>query len=140
MKQKLHIVTLGVRDLVISTRFYRDVLGWTPAQQSNDSITFFPVGGFVLALYNQQALAEDATVNPQGSGFKGFTLAHLASSVDEVDQIMEQASQRGAIIAKPAQKVFWGGYSGYFQDPDGHLIEVAHNPFVETDDRGLLVM
>ena len=84
--------------------------------------------GSWLGLHGREALAKDATVPAEGHGFAGFTLAHNVASEAEVDQLIEQALNVGAILVKPAQKVFWGGYSGYFKDPDGYLWEVAHNP------------
>jgi hypothetical protein len=93
-------------------------------------VAFFTLAGSWLGLYGREALAEDATVPSTGSGFPGFALAHNVASEAEVDAVMASAQKAGATIVKPAQKVFWGGYSGYFGDPDGFLWEVAHNPHV----------
>lgn len=136
MRPKLTIITLGVKDLAAASQFYRDGLGWPPSQ---DQIVFFDAGGVGLALYPRDLLAEDATVPSAGSGFTGITLAHNTKSKEEVDQVLAQAVQAGATLVKPAQAVFWGGYSGYFADPDGHLWEVAWNPFIEFDENDALI-
>ena len=121
------MITLGVRDLAASIAFYEKGLGF-PRMESPPSVAFFTLNGTWLGLYGRDALAEDATVSPKGSGFAGFTLAHNVGSEQEVDAVVAQAVAAGATLVKPPQKVFWGGYSGYFKDPDGHLWEVAHNP------------
>ena len=127
MKPRISMITLGVSDLEKSIKFYKEGLGF-PRKESPPEIAFFKLNGSWLSLYNRESLAEDATVLPAGSGFNGFTLSHNVASESEVDQIIEQAVSVGAILVKPPQKVFWGGYSGYFNDPDGYLLEVAHNP------------
>ena len=127
MKPRISMITLGVSDLEKSIKFYKEGLGF-PRKESAPEIAFFTLNGSWLSLYNRESLAEDATVLPAGSGFNGFTLSHNVASESEVDQIIEQAVSVGAILVKPPQKVFWGGYSGYFNDPDGYLLEVAHNP------------
>lgn len=121
------MLTLGVRDLEKSTRFYEQGLGF-PRMESPPQVAFFTLNGSWLGLYGREALAQDAGVSPQGSGFAGITIAHNVASEAAVDELMEQAVSAGAKLVKPAQKVFWGGYSGYFADPDGYLWEVAHNP------------
>jgi catechol 2,3-dioxygenase-like lactoylglutathione lyase family enzyme len=140
MRQNLNLVTLGVQDLPRSLRFYRDGLGWEPSSASQETVAFFQLGGLVLSLYPRDKLAEDATVNPAGSGFSGIALAYNTQSREEVDQVLQQVEQIGGAIIKPAQDVFWGGYSGYFTDPDGHLWEVAWNPFWEIDAAGNVVL
>jgi catechol 2,3-dioxygenase-like lactoylglutathione lyase family enzyme len=127
MEPRISIITLGVADLERSTRFYRDGLG-LPHNPEYMDIAFFPLQGCWLALYPRQALAADAKVDPQGSGFSGVTLAHNVRSKAEVDRTLQQAAAAGAQITKPAEEAEWGGYSGYFADPDGHLWEVAWNP------------
>ncbi|MEJ2455082.1 MAG: VOC family protein [Candidatus Thiodiazotropha sp.] len=127
MQPRISMITLGVADLERSIRFYRDGLG-LPQMESPPSVAFFTLNGSWLGLYGREALAEDAMVSAQGSGFPGFTLAHNVTSEAEVDTLLEQAVAAGAQLIKPGQKVFWGGYSGYFSDPDGFLWEVAHNP------------
>lgn len=140
MTPRINIVTLGVTDLSASRAFYRDGLGW-PEASGNDNIAFFQLGPIVLGLYPRGMLAEDAEVEDDGPhGFTGVTLAHNCRNEDEVDAVLGHAKAAGATIAKPAQKVFWGGYSGYFADPDGHLWEVAYNPFSTLDANGVLTI
>lgn len=139
MRQKLTIVTLGVSDLTKSRNFYQDGLGWTPSSASQERIIFFDLGGVGLALFPVDELAKDAAVSSERSGFSGITLAHNAKSIEEVDVVLKKAEQAGAKIIKKAQEVFWGGYSGYFADPDGYLWEVAWNPFIEFDEKDALI-
>jgi len=127
MKPRISMITLGVSDLDKSIKFYKEGLGF-PRMESSPEIAFFTLNGSWLSLYIRESLAEDATVSPEGSGFNGFTLSHNVASESEVDQIIEHSVSVGAILVKTPQKVFWGGYSGYFKDPDGYLWEVAHNP------------
>ena len=134
MRQKLNLITLGVDDFKKSLEFYEKGLGWKKSDKSMDDLALFPLGGMTLALYPRQALAEDATLEYQPSQFPGLSLSYNAKSEKEVDEILIQVKQLGATIIKPAQKVFWGGYSGYFKDLDGHLFEVAFNPFWEFDE------
>lgn len=122
------MITLGVNDLEKSIHFYQQGLG-LPRMESAPEVAFFTLNGSWLGLYDRHALAEDATVSSEGQGFAGFTLAHNLNSEAEVDDMLEQAVAAGATLVKPAQRVFWGGYSGYFSDPDGYLWEVAYNPF-----------
>ncbi|WP_417067085.1 VOC family protein [Niveibacterium terrae] len=132
MDPRISIVTLGVADLAVSTAFYRDGLGWPYlADKSGEGISFFEVnhGTLWLALYPRPLLAEDAQVPDGPAGFSGFTLAQLARDRDEVNLLMDKALAAGAKITKAPQQVFWGGYSGYFADPDGFLWEVAFNPY-----------
>ena len=133
MDPQISLVTLGVSDLADSIRFYRDGLGLPLQERDEDSqIAFFPLEGTWLALYPSELLAEDATVNAASSGFSGITLAHNVSTKAEVDTVLAEAESAGGRIVKPGQEAFWGGYSGYFADPDDHLWEVAYPPL--TDD------
>ena len=121
------MITLGVRDMAASVKFYEQGLGF-PRIESPPEVAFLSLNGSWLGLYGREALAEDANVSPDGSGFASFTLAHNVHAESEVDEVMAQAIEAGAKLIKQPQKVFWGGYSGYFADPDGHLWEVAYNP------------
>ena len=138
MNQYLHIVTLGVRDLEVSRKFYGETLGWKPSSASSEGITFFQAGGVILALFPRDELARDAVIAPEGSGFSGFTLAYNARSEAEVDEIVADLKSKGVRIVKEPQKVFWGGYSSYFADPDDNRWEVAYNPFFAFDENGHL--
>ena len=121
------MITLGVHDLAASVKFYEEGLGF-PRMESPPEVAFFTLNGTWLGLYGREALAEDATVSAEGYGFESFSLAHNVHSEAAVDEVINQAVSAGAVLVKKPQKVFWGGYSGYFKDPDGHLWEVAHNP------------
>lgn len=132
MKPKISIITLGVRDLERAVRFYGDGLGLPRYDFDGESIAFFELEGTWLALYPIDRLAEDIGIpNDAGRGFGGVTLAHNVATKPEVDAILERAVQAGAALVKPAQDVFWGGYSGYFRDPEGHYWEVAFNPLMD---------
>jgi hypothetical protein len=135
MNSRISMITLGVRDLAAAVQFYEQGLGF-PRLESPPEVAFFTLNGTWLGLYGRDALAEDATLSPDGHGFEGFTLAHNVHSEQEVDAVIAQALAAGATLVKQPQKVSWGGYSGYFQDPDGHLWEVAYNPlfWVGPDD------
>ena len=138
MNQHLHLVTLGVRDFETSRKFYTEVLGWKPSISSGEDVTFFQAGGVALSIYQREKLAEDAHIEPEGNGFAGFTLAYNAQSESEVDEIIGNLKLRGVKILKEPQKMFWGGYSSYFADPDGNCWEVAYNPFFPFDENGNL--
>lgn len=138
MNQHVHIITLGVKDLETSRKFYSETLGWEPAQASSKDIVFFQAGGVVLALFPRVALAEDAMTSAKGGGFSGVTLAYNARSESDVDQIIADLKSKGVKIVKEPQKVSWGGYSSYFADPDAYLWEVAYNPFFPFDEQGNL--
>ena len=131
MKSHISIITLGVSDLEASIRFYRDGLKLPMRDKGEENIAFFEMPGTWLALYPRGKIADELdggkVATPQG--FRDFTLAHNVASPQEVDETLNEAIAAGAALLKPGQKVFWGGYSGYFADPDGFLWEVAHNPF-----------
>jgi catechol 2,3-dioxygenase-like lactoylglutathione lyase family enzyme len=135
MDQRLSLVTLGVTDLDRSARFYEKGLGWKRGNKE-PGVIFFQMPGMIFALWSRSALAEDAKVRDSGDGFGGMALAYNARSREEVDAVMAEAAAAGAPILKPAEEVFWGGYSGYFADPDGHVWEVAHNPFWKIGEDG----
>jgi catechol 2,3-dioxygenase-like lactoylglutathione lyase family enzyme len=132
MKPKISTVTLGVRDFPKSFKFYREGLGFQPHNYTEgEEHVMFRLEGTWLSLYPRDKLAEDATVPDDGSGFSGVTLAHNVKSKADADAVFAHAVAAGATPVKKPQDVFWGGYSGYFADPDGYLWEVAWNPFTD---------
>jgi catechol 2,3-dioxygenase-like lactoylglutathione lyase family enzyme len=135
MEPRLTLVTLGVESVPRAREFYRR-MGFVARGPSDDSVAFFPAGGVVLALFGRKALAEDVTVKDSRAGFSGVALAHNVRSEAEVEAVLAEAAAAGGRVVKPAQRAFWGGYSGYFSDPDGHLWEVAHNPDFPLDAEG----
>lgn len=140
MRPRINILTLGVDDLERATRFYRDGLGLSTKgiegeQFEFGAVAFFDLAsGLKLALYPRKSLAHDATIPPTPASPTELSLGYLVNSKEGVDEVMKQAGKAGARIVKPAQKTFWGGYSGYFQDPDGHLWEIAWNPAWKVDE------
>jgi uncharacterized protein len=139
LKPTLSLVTLGVSDLARAKQFYTD-LGWTPLPQPSEGVAFFELDGLMLSLFPREELAKDAGVEDSKPGFSGISLAHNTGSDEDADAALAHAVKCGATLIKPMQKVFWGGYSGYFADPDGHLWEVAHNPFARFDAHGVMRM
>lgn len=127
MDQRISIVTLGVRDLAASKHFYVDGLGWKPVYEDKE-IIFFQTGGMIFALFLRDKLAEDFEADPSSLGRAAMALAYNVLSRDEVDPVMKRAQDFGARILKPARQASWGGYSGYFADPDGFAWEIAWNP------------
>jgi uncharacterized protein len=136
---RISIITLGVADMRRARAFY-ETLGFSVGPSSNDNVTFFQAGGMILALYGRAALAEDAHVADSQPGFSGVSIAYNCRSEADVDAMMAHAQVCGATVKKRAQKVFWGGYSGYVADPDGHLWEIAHNPFFPIDGDGRIAL
>lgn len=130
----ISIVTLGVEDLGLATRFY-EKLGWANTTASQAEVTFLQGHSVVLGLYGRAALAADAGVENTQPGFRGTALAVNLTDEAAVDSFFEHAIASGATAVKSPQKVFWGGYSGYFADPDGHLWEIAFNPFFSGDPK-----
>lgn len=139
MEPRLSLVTLGVADIARARAFY-EALGFKASSDSNENVTFFDAGGVVLALFGRKALADDAHVPDSKPGFSGVALAHNVQSEEAVEAVLLEAKAAGATIIKPAQRAFWGGYSGYFSDPEGHVWEVAYNPFFPFDDAGHVVL
>ena len=127
MEQRISIVTLGVKDLAASKRFYLDALGWK-AVFENKEIIFFQVGGMIFALFLREKLAEDFQVDAASFGRATVALAYNVRTRSEVGPLMERAASAGATILKSAREASWGGYSGYFADPDGFAWEIAWNP------------
>lgn len=136
---RLHLVTLGVADIATATAFY-ERLGLSKSSASNEHVSFFQLGAMVLGLFGRAALAEDAQVPDGAAGFSGVTLAWNLISEAAVDEAFQRMLAAGATAKKTPQRVFWGGYSGYVADPDGHLWELAYNPFFPFDAAGALVL
>ncbi len=140
MTPRVNIITLGVTDVAVAKKFY-SAMGLQESSMSNEHIGFFKMNGVVLSVYGHTALAEDANVHAAPPpAFRGISLAWNVESPTEVDAVLKQAVEAGARLVKPGESVFWGGYSGYFADPDGHLWEVAHNPFVTFDEQQHIVL
>jgi catechol 2,3-dioxygenase-like lactoylglutathione lyase family enzyme len=137
MEARISLVTLGVSDLARARAFY-ERLGFKASSASQGDVVFFQAGAMGLALYPRKALAEDAEISAEGSGFSGLTLAQNVRTKGEVASVLAEPERGGGRILKQAQDVFWGGHSGYFADPDGHLWEVAWNPFFELAPDGAL--
>ena len=135
--QRLTMVTLGVADVARSTAFYES-LGWRRSSASQETITFFRMQGSGLGLFQRESLAEDAGVSADGSGFRGVTVALNCADRDEVDAVFDEWVAAGAEPVKRPEAVFWGGYSSYVADPDGHLWEIAHNPYAPNDAAGFM--
>lgn len=133
----ISLVTLGVADVAASRAFY-ERLGFHASGLDNDGVAFFDMNGVVLGLFGRSALAEDAGVDDDGVGFRGVACAFNLATEADVDRALAHAEACGATIVKPARKVFWGGHSGYFADPDGHLWEVAYNPHFPLSPEGHL--
>lgn len=136
MDARITAVTLGVRDIEAARRFYCGGLGWKAAPSSNAHVLFLDANGLVLCLFGRDELAKDANLPRAVEGFGGVTLAQNVGSKNAVDEALAFAANAGATITKPAAETFWGGYSGYFTDPDGHAWEVAFNPFWPLDANG----
>jgi uncharacterized protein len=129
------LITLGVSDVERAARFYA-TLGMKRGVKAAKDVAFFEAGGVVLSLYRRDDLAKDATVENSLPGFSGMSLAFNVEKEASVEKVLEAAVAVGGRMIKPAQRAFWGGYSGYFADPDGHLWEVAHNPGFPLDPSG----
>ncbi|HEX9680439.1 MAG TPA: VOC family protein [Anaerolineales bacterium] len=127
LEPRISFITLGVRDLPRAIRFYAEVLR-LPQKETPPSVAFFEMGKTWLALYPREDLAADAGVSAEGAGFPGFSLAHNVRSPAEADALLAEAASGGGTLVKPGQRTDWGGYAGYFADPDGFLWEVAWNP------------
>lgn len=135
MEPHISMISLGVNDLEASITFYRDGLG-LPMLESPPGVAFFNLNGTWLGLSNKQDLIKDSTVTSVANGYSGINLAHNVSSEEEVSVILNLAVQAGATLVKAAQKAEWGGFHGYFQDLDGHLWEIAYNPFMWIGPKG----
>ena len=131
MEPRISLITLGVNDLARARRFYVEGLGLPVRDAGSDEVVFLQMGpGQLLGLWGKDDLAEDAGVSSEGAGFRRFALAHNVDSREEVDAVLDQAVRAGAKLLKPGTEAFWGGYTGYFEDPDGFIWEVAWNPLM----------
>lgn len=142
MEQRISLITLGVADLARATAFYERVVGWKAAE-SPPGIAFFDLGGLVFSLYPLSDLAKELKLDADGvrdGAHSGLTLAHNVRSKDEVDSVFARLRDKGAAIVKEPEEVFWGGYSGYFRDPDGYAWEVAYNPYWVIREDGRVSM
>jgi catechol 2,3-dioxygenase-like lactoylglutathione lyase family enzyme len=139
MEQRVSLITLGVSDLDRARAFY-DGLGWSRSVKDAQGIVFYQVGGMALSLYPRSELAKDSGMADDGGGFTGMALAYNARTRAEVDSVLAEAEAAGAVILKAAADTFWGGYAGYFSDPDGFAWEVAWNPHFPLTEEGALVL
>ncbi|SIS46050.1 VOC family protein [Salimicrobium flavidum] len=137
---RINLITLGVRDITSSLRFYRDGLGFQTKAEEDPGIVFFQNNGTKLALYQLEELQKDIGEPGERGRFSGITLAYNTKSEEEVDHVLLQAEKAGGTIVKPAERVFWGGYSGYFLDPDGYTWEVAYGEDWEFDEQDMLII
>jgi len=137
MRQTISFITLGVRDLTRSRAFYR-ALGWQESGSSEAAVAFFQVGSIAFALFGRDDLAADAGVPAAGQGFAGFTLAHNVAREADVDATLQEAVAAGGTLVAAGNRAPWGGFRGYFADPDGFLWEVCHNPFFPLDEHGFV--
>ncbi|MEL6857034.1 MAG: VOC family protein [Pseudomonadota bacterium] len=138
-EQRLSIITLGVRDRAAMTTFYEDTIGFKNVGPKG--MAMFDMGGFILGLWEAEKLADDAGQEARpAEGFRNVALAYNARSIEDVDGIFARLKDAGVDITTPPHKAFWGGYSGYFADPEGNAWEVAFNPFWTFDEAGRVVM
>jgi catechol 2,3-dioxygenase-like lactoylglutathione lyase family enzyme len=138
MEQRLSFITIGVHDLEKMKHFYMEKFGWAPLKEL-EGIVFFKLNGFILALFPSHELAKDAGITGEHNGFKRFSLAINMSSEAEVNEMFAKLSARGVNIIKAPEKVFWGGYSGYVEDAENNLWEIAYNPFLVLDEKGNVI-
>jgi len=138
-RQRVTLITLGVRNMDRARAFYEG-WGWSPHASSLPTLTLYQMHGAALALFDRDALAEDQAVVPDTLGTGAATLAQNCEDRAEVDAVFAAALDAGGTARKPPKEVFWGGYSGYFADPDGHVWEVAHNPFWPLAEDGSLTL
>lgn len=139
MEQRLTLVTVGVKDLARSAGFY-ERLGWVRSARKAEGVAFFQAGGVVLSLYPRAELAKDAGLAAEGSGFPGIALAYNTRTREEVDAVLAEAVAAGGTLVKAGYEIFWGGYVGFFADPDGFLWEVAWNPMFPLTEDGAIVL
>jgi catechol 2,3-dioxygenase-like lactoylglutathione lyase family enzyme len=139
MEPRVSLITLGVADLARSRAFYEQ-LGFKASSIGGGDVVFFQAGGLALSLFLRESLACDANVSAEGSGFRGIALAHNVRRKDDVAKVIAEAERAGGTVVKSAEDAPWGGHSGYFADPDGHLWEVAWNPYFPLAEDGSLTL
>jgi uncharacterized glyoxalase superfamily protein PhnB len=138
---RISLVTLGVDSVPKASRFYEQFgLARSPADDDGESVAFFQLGTVVLALFGREASRDDAAAGSVWTGNGGITLAQNVPSEAEVDALIARAQAAGATVLKAPQKAFWGGYHGFFADPDGHVWEIAYNPHFVLDENGAVVL
>ncbi len=135
MEQKLSIITLGVKNMQIMRKFYEEQLSWK-IEADNEHIVFYKLNGVLLALFSEESLAEDAGLEYSASNFKSTTFAQNYPTIEAVDAVFSELKMLDVTIIKYPEKAFWGGYRGYFSDPEGNLWEIAYNPFMTLDKHG----
>lgn len=141
MNPRLNLITLGVENLARATEFYEKGLGWARSEESTETVSFFQIGSMVLGLFGEKDLALDIGIPfAPRSSYSGITLAQNVLSEAEVDLVINKVRNLGAKVLKEPQKVFWGGYSAYFSDLDGHIFEVAYNPFFPLNEKGEIIL
>jgi catechol 2,3-dioxygenase-like lactoylglutathione lyase family enzyme len=138
VEQRLSLITLGVADLGRARSFYEG-MGWTTGADPGDDVVFFQTPGCIVALWDRAALAEDSAVTDPG-GWGGVTLAYNVRSPEEVDSVLDEVRAAGGKVTRPGGETFWGGYSGVFEDPEGHPWEVAHNPHWTVNEDGSITL
>ena len=139
MDQRMSVITLGVRDIARARKFYEEGLGWH-RDGGEDDVAFYQLQSFVLSLYVWPMLAKDAEVSAEGTGFRGVSIGYCTRSKEEVDTLLAAAVKAGAALQVAAHDTFWGGYGGYFADLDGHLWEVAWNPYWAVREDGATML
>lgn len=132
MEQRLSLITVGVKNLTKMREYYEKVFLWKPVSE-NENIVFYQLNGFMLSFYPEHLLAKEVYENDTRTGFKPFSLAINYTSTAEVDDIFSLLKQRGVVVLKGPEDVFWGGYSGYVSDPENNLWEICYNPFMNFD-------
>lgn len=140
MEQRISVITLGVSDLEKSRCFYETGLSWQSANISSEEVIFFRTGGFYLALYNKQKLFKETKTMKPGRGFRGIVLSHNVSEQNHVDIVLEEALNAGGSLLKPPQLTNWGGYAGFFADPDDHPWEIVWNPKWQVQRDGSIII
>ena len=140
MKQSISLVTIAVVDFDVELSFYKNTLGWTPFTEVEKTIAFFNVGGFVFSICAKEELVKDVGYELKTEAYKGFTIAQNLPSIKAVDDVFKSISSSNGTMVKNPAKTDWGGYSGYFSDPEGNLWEIAYNPQFEYNEQGTMIV